>query len=157
MAPIALSHGDGAPGAGAEDCITNTHRFWRVELGSPPRSRPTRCPRTTTGVSQHWFSGIFDRCFFNTIALPRIIIDADVWGESSIMTGVYQCWCSSTLLIGWGLCDRVRQVLVCRGRNGLGGGGLLFILGSNLGGVGQVRGLRGGGRRGWCEEWARSG
>jgi hypothetical protein len=23
------------------------------------------------------------------------------------------------------------------------------------GGVGSVRGLRGGGRRGWCEEWAR--
>jgi hypothetical protein len=34
---------------------------------------------------------------------------------------------------------------------------LLFILGSNLGGGGQVRGLRGGGRGGWCEEWARSG
>ncbi len=28
---------------------------------------------------------------------------------------------------------------------------------SNLGGVGPERGLRGGGRRGWCEEWARSG
>jgi hypothetical protein len=37
------------------------------------------------------------------------------------------------------------------------GGGLLFILGSNLGGVGPERGLRGGGGRGWCEEWARSG
>jgi hypothetical protein len=34
---------------------------------------------------------------------------------------------------------------------------LLFILGLNLGGVGPLRGLRGGGRRGWCEEWARSG
>ncbi len=34
---------------------------------------------------------------------------------------------------------------------------LLFILGSNLGGVGPVRGLLGGGRRGWCDEWARSG
>jgi hypothetical protein len=34
---------------------------------------------------------------------------------------------------------------------------LLFILGSNLGGGRPVRGLRGGGRRGWCEEWARSG
>ena len=33
-----------------------------------------------------------------------------------------------------------------------GGGGLLFILGLNLGGVGPVRGLRGGGKRGWCEE-----
>jgi hypothetical protein len=75
-------------------------------------------------------------------------------------------------------------VLVCRGRYGLGGVVLLFssffssfwdriwvesftqgfefgwslsILGSNLGGVGPERGLRGGGRRGWCEEWARSG
>jgi len=27
----------------------------------------------------------------------------------------------------------------------------------NSGGVGPVRGLRGGGRGGWCEEWARSG
>ena len=36
MAPIALSHGDGAPGAGAEDCITSARRFWRTELGSRP-------------------------------------------------------------------------------------------------------------------------
>ena len=43
------------------------------------------------------------------------------------------------------------------GRCGLGGVVLLFILGSSLGGVGPVRGLRGGGRGGWCEEWARSG
>ncbi len=30
MAPIALSHGDGAPGAGVEDCITSAHRFWQA-------------------------------------------------------------------------------------------------------------------------------
>ena len=47
------------------------------------------------------------------------------------MTGVYQRWCSSTLHIGWGLCDRVCLVLLCRGRYGLGGVVLLFILGSN--------------------------
>ena len=47
-----------------------------------------------------------------------------------------------------GLCP----VLVCRGRHCLWGGALLFILGSNLGGVGPGRGLRGGGRRGWYEE-----
>jgi hypothetical protein len=81
------------------------------------------CPRTMTGVSQLWFSGHFQQVFFNTIALPRINIDADVWGESSIMTGVYQHWCSSTLHIGWGLCNRVCQVLVCRGRYSLGGVG----------------------------------
>jgi hypothetical protein len=77
------------------------------------------CPRTTTGVSQRWFSGHFRQAFFNTNALPRINMGAD---ESSIMTGVYQRWCSSTLhgvevtelstnkqeslFIGWGLCDR---------------------------------------------------
>jgi hypothetical protein len=42
MAPNALSHGDGAPGAGAEDCITSARRFWRVELGSSPRRHLTR-------------------------------------------------------------------------------------------------------------------
>jgi len=42
------------------------------------------------------------------------------------------------LHIGWGLCDRLCPVLVCRGRYGLGGLVLLFILGSILGGVGPV-------------------
>jgi hypothetical protein len=46
------------------------------------------------------------------------------------------------------LCDRLCLGLVCRGRYGLGGVFLLFILGSNLGGGGPVRGLRWGGRRG---------
>jgi hypothetical protein len=117
------------------------------------------CPRTTTGVSQRWFSGHFRQVFFNTIALPRINIGADVWGESSIMTGVYQRWCSSTLHIGWDLCDRVCQVLVCRGRYGLGGRGSSLHSGIEFGRsrVGPVRGLRGRGRRGWCEEEARSG
>jgi hypothetical protein len=47
------------------------------------------CPRTTTGVFQRWFSGHFRQVFFNTNALPRINIGANVWGESGIMTGVY--------------------------------------------------------------------
>jgi hypothetical protein len=38
------------------------------------------------------------------------------------MTGVYSRWCSSTLHIGWGLCDRLCLVLVCRGRYCFGGG-----------------------------------
>jgi hypothetical protein len=46
------------------------------------------CPGTMTGVSQYWF-GAFSTGVFNTIALPRINIGADVWGELSIMTGVY--------------------------------------------------------------------
>ena len=41
--------------------------------------------------------------------------------------------------------------------DGCGGVFLLFILGSSLGGAGPVKGLRGAGRGGWCEEWARSG
>jgi hypothetical protein len=45
-------------------------------------------PRTTTGVSRRWFSGHFRQVFFNTNALPRINIGADVWGKSGIMTGV---------------------------------------------------------------------
>jgi hypothetical protein len=35
--------------------------------------------------------------------------------------------------------------------------GLVPIAGWSLGRVGPGRGLLGGGRRGWCEEWARRG
>ena len=63
------------------------------------------------------------------------------------MTGVYPRWGSSTLHIGWGLYDRVCLVLVCKGGYCLGGEGLLFILGSNLGGVGPV-GVFAGRKRG---------
>ena len=55
--------------------------------------------------------------------LPRISIGVDVWVESSIMTGVYECWFSSTLHIRWGVCDSLCLVLLCGGRYGLGGGG----------------------------------
>ena len=48
--------------------------------------------------------------------LPRINIGTDVWVESSIMTGVYERWCSSTLHIGWDLCDSLCLVLVCGGK-----------------------------------------
>jgi len=34
---------------------------------------------TMTGVSQCWFSGHFQQVFFNTNALPRINIGANVW------------------------------------------------------------------------------
>ena len=58
------------------------------------------------------------------------------------MTGVYERWCSTSSCL--------------QGQDGV-GGVVLFILGSSLGGVGPEMGLRGGGRRGGCEEWARSG
>jgi hypothetical protein len=79
--------------------------------------------------------------------LPHIHIVSNVWGKSSIMTGVYQHWCLSTLYIRWGLCYCVCLVLVCRGRYSLGRVVLLFILGSNLGRVGPV-GLFGGDEEG---------
>jgi hypothetical protein len=53
------------------------------------------------------------------------------------------------LHIGWGLCDRLCLVLVCRGRYGLGRVFLLFILESNLGGGGPVM-VFGGDEEGGC-------
>jgi len=58
---------------------------------------------------------------------------------------------------GWCWCGAASQFLSAGAGTVWGGGVLLFILGSSLGGVGPERGLRGGGRRGWCEEWARIG
>jgi hypothetical protein len=57
---------DYAPGAGAEDCITTSRRLLRAQLVG----------LVSTGV-------------LNTNALPRITIGTNVWGGSSIMTGVY--------------------------------------------------------------------
>jgi hypothetical protein len=37
--------------------------------------------------------GAFSTGVFNTNKLPRINMGSNVWGESSIMTGVYQRWC----------------------------------------------------------------
>ena len=93
MAPSALSHGDGAPGAGAEDCISSpalARRVWRVVgwvdmmmmsficscrnkkylldvIGGVDSHAVMRegCPRTNTGVSQRWFSGHFRQVFIN--------------------------------------------------------------------------------------------
>ena len=132
-------------------------------MGGYPAGRD-RCGVEGTQRAVGWMSGDHDRCFltlvleafrqvfFNTNALPCITIGADVWGESGIMTGVINAGarvlCTLARGLSWGLC----LVLICRGRYGLGRAALLFILGSNLGGVGPGRGLRGGGRRGWCEE-----
>ena len=72
-------------------------RRWRVVgwadilldvIGGVESALREGCPRTMTGVSQHWFSGHF-RQVFSTPMHYRINIGADVWGESSIMTGVY--------------------------------------------------------------------
>jgi hypothetical protein len=64
-------------------------------------SKGTHCGVEGTQRAVGWVSEDHDRCFltlvlgafrqvfFNTNALPRIAIGADVWGESDIMTGVY--------------------------------------------------------------------
>ena len=62
--------------------------FFFVDLRCFTSRSETLGPRTTTGVSQRLVSGHFRQVFFNTNALPRINIGADVWGESGIMTGV---------------------------------------------------------------------
>jgi hypothetical protein len=88
MAPSSLSHGDCAPGAGVEDCITRARRLWQAELGSLPRCRvlldvvplqPSSSTHTVTGfrlggypVGRDWWGGKrdaggmsedHDRCF----------------------------------------------------------------------------------------------
>jgi hypothetical protein len=93
MAPSALSHGDGAPGADAEDCITSARRFWRVELGSRPRRRPTR------------------RCFFPAplfradgggFRLGGYPVGRDRWGGKLAAGGMSEDndRCFSTLVLG---------------------------------------------------------
>ena len=67
-------------------------------------------------------SGVTPRHDDDPFIVLTVSIGADVWVESSIMTGVYECWCSSTLHIGWGLCDSLCLVLLCGGRYGLGVG-----------------------------------
>ena len=139
----------GVAGAGARWCRM-PHGLCLPAIGGRPRRRPprrrplpSRSPSpTVTGCLLGGYPAGRDLWGGERVVggvLPRINIDSDVWGESSIMTGVYQRWCLSTLHIGWGLCDCLCLVLDCRGRYGLGGVVLLFILGSNLGGVGPVR------------------
>jgi hypothetical protein len=79
--------------------------------------------------------------------LPRINMDTDVWGESSIMTGVYERWCSSTLHIGWGLCDSLCLVLVCR-QVRFGGRGSFLHSGIEFGRSRTCEGSSGGRKRG---------
>jgi hypothetical protein len=75
MAPITLSHGAGAPGAGASHCPMGTvprvlvRTVAGCQLGGYPVGR------------DQWKS----RCGRD---VPRINIGVNVWGESSIMTDV---------------------------------------------------------------------
>jgi hypothetical protein len=69
---------------------TNKRHHHLDVIGGVESALREGCLRTMTGVSQCWLLGHFRQvCFSNTNALPRINIGDDVWGESSIMTGVY--------------------------------------------------------------------
>jgi len=75
-------------------------------------------------------SDVWEGCYPASALAPTCGV---LWVEWSIMTSVYECWFSSTLHIGWGLCDSLCLVLLCGGRYGLGGGVLLTSEGSSVG------------------------
>jgi hypothetical protein len=79
VAPSALSHGDGALGAGAEDCITSARRFWRVELGSRPRRRPTRRRASTAPLFRADGGGL---------SVGWISVGRDLWGGERAAGGM---------------------------------------------------------------------
>jgi hypothetical protein len=131
----------------------SSRRRWRVVgwadilldvIGGVESALREGCPGTMTGVSQYWFSGHFRQVFSTLIHYPALTLAPTCAGARLL--------CTSD-----GVCMIVYVQFSPVGAGMVWGGGLLFILGSNLGGVGPERGLRGGGRRGWCEEWARSG
>ncbi len=107
----------------------------RPAIGGSPHRRPPRrlaSPAPFFLADCVWLSVGWVSCWTLLVGwrelcgvLPRIN-GTNVSGESSIMTGVYERWCSSTLHIGWGLCDSLCLVLVCRDRYGFGGGFSLF-------------------------------
>jgi hypothetical protein len=73
--------------------------------------------------------------------------------RSRAVAGVslHVCICLGPVLASHATSLPAAAVAAWRGR------GRVHIEGWSYGGVGPVRGLRGGGRRGWCEEWARRG
>jgi len=96
-----LSSGAASSSSASTSCLSRLallRRRWRVfgwadilldVIGGVESALREGCSKTMTGVSQRWFSGQFQQVFFNTNALPRVNISADVCGESSIMTDVY--------------------------------------------------------------------
>ena len=64
---------------------------------------------------------------------------------------LHVCVCLGPVLASHAQSQSAAAAAVWRGR------GRVPIEGWSCGGVGPERGLRGGGRRGWCEEWARRG
>jgi hypothetical protein len=91
-----------------------------------------------------------------TVAGCRLVACSVVRGRplrSRAVAGVslHVCVCLGPVLASHATSLPAAAAAVWRGQ------GRVHIAGWSYGGVGPVRGLRGGGRRGWCEEWARRG
>ena len=73
--------------------------------------------------------------------------------HSHDVAGVSQhvCVCLGPVQASHAQSQPAAAAAICRGQ------GRVPIAGWSYDGVGPERGLRGGGRRGWCEEWARRG
>jgi hypothetical protein len=105
---------------------------WRPAFGGRPHRRP---PRRRASPAPFFLAD----CGGLSVGWVFCHGGRDRWGGERVVDG---CYPALTL------------APTCEVRFG---GVLLFILGSSFGGVGPVRGLRGGERGGWCEESARSG
>ena len=154
IAPSALSHVDCAPGAGAEGCITSIRRFWRTEpqcraparvshpsrLVSRPRSRPTR--RRSRSLLPH-----SPRRQWRVVSWADILLDVISGVESACGFSAPSPGAQSTWDNRWAIEDSISQCLFFSVWGRTGWALELFFV--------SARTIRG--RRGGCEEWARSG
>jgi hypothetical protein len=119
------------------------------------QARPTPCARAHVEPRGC-------RCNFSHPALPHTVTGCRLVGCSVIsgrplrsraVAGVslHVCVCLGPVLASHATSLPPAAAAAWRGR------GRVHIAGWSYDGVGPVRGLRGGGRRGWCEEWARRG
>jgi len=99
------------------------------------RRPPSSTSASTSGLSRL----VLSLRLWRVVGWVGFLSGRDWWGGERIVGGVPRI-----NIVTWGLCDCLCLVLVCRGFGEV----LLFILGSSLGRVGPVRGLRGGGRGG---------
>ena len=150
-----LWRGGGIAGAGpgrgpppaAWRCATVLRLCWPTSLGrgswceaSAHAARSVAAcargpPSSTSASTSCLIRPVLPRRLWRVVGWVEILLDMIGGVESALWEGCYRHW-------RWGLCDSLCLVLLCGGRDGLGGVVLLFILGSSLGGVGPVRGLR---------------
>ena len=123
--PSALSHGDGAPGAGAEDSSPAHADFGGLSSGAAPvvvlldvvPLPPRYSAPTVAGCRLGGYPAGRDRRGGKRAAGGMSEDHDRCWRIEHHERCLLRC-CSSTLHIGWGFCDRLCLVLVCRGRYG---------------------------------------